>query len=296
MEPPPSPQRAATVHASSTPICCRRVAGNVPNSRTQLAARAARATGHAGRARAACASACCAHKPRFPRALAAACCCWLAARAAAAARAARACWQHVLLAARCLLLVVVVKISGLRHSDLENPRLIYKFPRPILAYKNSITAPRSRSATTTPVRSRSVTTTLVRSRTVTNDLPGYDSGPSLGATGTCRTMLGATGCLLLPQPHSSPAIAPFPDDVVALPQLALVDVTSTVIEGHDPARPNDYEDYRREKKKKKEVDAEISRELERRRQEEEEREMRERGNLVSTVLLWLMLIEIYLRG
>ncbi|KAK9183298.1 hypothetical protein WN944_026449 [Citrus x changshan-huyou] len=39
-----------------------------------------------------------------------------------------------------------------------------------------IYAPRSRSATTTPVRSRSVTTTLVRSRTVTNDLPDYDSG------------------------------------------------------------------------------------------------------------------------
>ncbi|KAH9726184.1 hypothetical protein KPL70_008163 [Citrus sinensis] len=37
-------------------------------------------------------------------------------------------------------------------------------------------APRSRSATTTPVRSRSVATTLARSRTVTNDLPGYDSG------------------------------------------------------------------------------------------------------------------------
>ncbi|KAH9757700.1 DNA-damage-repair/toleration protein DRT111 [Citrus sinensis] len=89
------------------------------------------------------------------------------------------------------------------------------------------------------------------------------------------------------RPHSSPAIAPSLDDVVALPQLALVDVTLTVIKEHDPARPNDYEDYRREKKKK-EVDAEISRELERRRQEEEEREMRERGNLVSTVLLWLM--------
>ncbi|KAK9215823.1 hypothetical protein WN944_007829 [Citrus x changshan-huyou] len=97
------------------------------------------------------------------------------------------------------------------------------------------------------------------------------------------------------RPHSSPAIAPSPDDVVALPQPALVDVTSTVIKEHDPARPNDYEDYRREKKKK-EVDAEISRELERRRQEEEEKEMRERGNLVSTVLLWLMLIEICLRG
>ncbi|KAH9658385.1 DNA-damage-repair/toleration protein DRT111 [Citrus sinensis] len=85
------------------------------------------------------------------------------------------------------------------------------------------------------------------------------------------------------RPHSSPAIAPSPDDVVELPQPALVDVTSTVIEEHDPARPNDYEDYRREKKKK-EVDVEINRELERRRQEEEEREMREKGNLVSTKL------------
>ncbi|KAK9210872.1 hypothetical protein WN943_000245 [Citrus x changshan-huyou] len=91
------------------------------------------------------------------------------------------------------------------------------------------------------------------------------------------------------RPHSSPAIAPSLDDVVALPQPALVDVTSTVIEGHDPARPNDYEDYRREKKKK-EVDAKISRELERRRQEEEEREMRERGNLVSTPIVVILVI------
>ncbi|KAL9423506.1 hypothetical protein AB3S75_035572 [Citrus x aurantiifolia] len=97
------------------------------------------------------------------------------------------------------------------------------------------------------------------------------------------------------RPHSSPAIAPSPDDVAALPQLALVGVTSTVIEEYDPARLNDYEDYRREKKKKA-VDAEIRRELERRRQEEKEREMRERGILVSKVLLWLMLIEIYLGG
>ncbi|KAL9411042.1 hypothetical protein AB3S75_044757 [Citrus x aurantiifolia] len=89
------------------------------------------------------------------------------------------------------------------------------------------------------------------------------------------------------RPHSSPAIAPSPDDVAALPQPALVGITSTVIEEYDPARPNDYEDYRREKKKKA-VDAEIRRELERRRQEEEEREIRERGSLVSKVLLWLM--------
>ncbi|KAK9209593.1 hypothetical protein WN944_001960 [Citrus x changshan-huyou] len=45
-----------------------------------------------------------------------------------------------------------------------------------IAGSDLIWAPRSRSATTTPVRSRSVTTTLVRSRTVTNDLLGYDSG------------------------------------------------------------------------------------------------------------------------
>ena len=48
-------------------------------------------------------------------------------------------------------------------------------------------------------------------------------------------------------------------------------VTSTVIEEYDPARPNDYEEYRREKKKKL-MEAEMRRELERRRQEEEERE------------------------
>ncbi|ONK61970.1 uncharacterized protein A4U43_C08F35470 [Asparagus officinalis] len=54
-------------------------------------------------------------------------------------------------------------------------------------------------------------------------------------------------------------------------QPALVGVTSTVIEEYDPARPNDYEDYRREKKRQA-VEAERKRELERRRREEEERE------------------------
>jgi len=50
-----------------------------------------------------------------------------------------------------------------------------------------------------------------------------------------------------------------------------VGVTSTVVEEYDPARPNDYEEYRREKKRRAR-EAELRRELERRQQEEEQRE------------------------
>ncbi|MCL7047307.1 hypothetical protein MKW94_008280 [Papaver nudicaule] len=59
--------------------------------------------------------------------------------------------------------------------------------------------------------------------------------------------------------------------VVVNQQPALVGVTSNVIEEYDPARPNAYEEYRREKKRKA-VEAEMNKEIERRRQEEEERE------------------------
>ncbi|KAI4306336.1 hypothetical protein L6164_029623 [Bauhinia variegata] len=73
------------------------------------------------------------------------------------------------------------------------------------------------------------------------------------------------------------AVAPSPvgADDVAQPHPALVGVQSTVIEEYDPARPNDYEEYRREKKRKAR-EAEMMKELEKRRQEEEERERRER--------------------
>jgi len=60
-----------------------------------------------------------------------------------------------------------------------------------------------------------------------------------------------------------------PDEVA--PQPELVGVNSVVVEEYDPARPNDYEDYRREKKRKA-MEAERLREIERRRQEEEEEE------------------------
>ena len=48
----------------------------------------------------------------------------------------------------------------------------------------------------------------------------------------------------------------------------MVGVTSSVIEEYDPARPNDYEEYRREKKRKA-VEAEMKRELDKRRSEKE---------------------------
>ncbi|KAM1571353.1 hypothetical protein EV2_037434 [Malus domestica] len=79
-----------------------------------------------------------------------------------------------------------------------------------------------------------------------------------------------------PKITASPVVALSPaviHDDVARPEL--VGVTSTVLEEYDPARPNDYEEYKRERKKKA-MEAEMRRELDRRRQEEEEKERRER--------------------
>ncbi|XVF23123.1 hypothetical protein REPUB_Repub13aG0010600 [Reevesia pubescens] len=72
---------------------------------------------------------------------------------------------------------------------------------------------------------------------------------------------------------ASPATAA-PEDMAQQPP-ALVGVTSSVMEEYDPARPNDYEEYRRERKMKA-MEEEMRRELDRRRREEEEREERER--------------------
>ncbi|XP_076939549.1 DNA-damage-repair/toleration protein 111-like [Bidens hawaiensis] len=58
-------------------------------------------------------------------------------------------------------------------------------------------------------------------------------------------------------------------------QPALVAVPSSVVEEYDPARPNDYEELKRERKRKA-AEAEIKREMDRRRKEEEEREIKDK--------------------
>eukprot|EP00262_Sarcandra_glabra_P004857 TRINITY_DN16104_c0_g1_i1.p1 TRINITY_DN16104_c0_g1~~TRINITY_DN16104_c0_g1_i1.p1 ORF type:complete len:384 (+),score=79.78 TRINITY_DN16104_c0_g1_i1:235-1386(+) len=98
----------------------------------------------------------------------------------------------------------------------------------------------------------SLLTPLTKSKTLT---------PSL-----LKTLTSANTSSILPNDHGT-VTQPF--------QPALVGVQSTVIEEYDPARPNDYEEYRREKKRRA-AEAEMKRELERRRREEEEREERER--------------------
>ncbi|KAD3337846.1 hypothetical protein E3N88_33367 [Mikania micrantha] len=85
--------------------------------------------------------------------------------------------------------------------------------------------------------------------------------------------------LIKPQQAKSrtPTITPVADVTTRSSsfQPALVGVTSSVVEEYDPARPNDYEEYKRERKRKA-AEAELKREIERRRQEEEEREKRDR--------------------
>nr|CAB3467073.1 unnamed protein product [Digitaria exilis] len=72
-------------------------------------------------------------------------------------------------------------------------------------------------------------------------------------------------------PAAAPSIVAAEPAPVTSFQPAFVAVQSTVLEEYDPARPNDYEDYRKDKLRRAK-EAELAKELERRRREEQERE------------------------
>ncbi|KAF8092835.1 hypothetical protein N665_0400s0034 [Sinapis alba] len=84
----------------------------------------------------------------------------------------------------------------------------------------------------------------------------------------------------IPSQHYKPSfsqslLTPSKDASAPSSQPALVGVTSSVIEEYDPARPNDYEEYRREKKNKA-MEAEMKRELDNKRRHHEEEEVKEK--------------------
>ncbi|KAL9263498.1 DNA-damage-repair/toleration protein DRT111, chloroplastic-like protein [Drosera capensis] len=79
----------------------------------------------------------------------------------------------------------------------------------------------------------------------------------------------------LTNPNLNPNPPPPPQTSASSFQPALVGVTASVVEEYDPARPNDYEEYRRERRRKA-AEAEVRREMEKRRQEEEEWDRKEK--------------------
>ncbi|XP_047972547.1 DNA-damage-repair/toleration protein DRT111, chloroplastic [Salvia hispanica] len=103
---------------------------------------------------------------------------------------------------------------------------------------------------------------------------------------TLRKPFAPPQTILRPKPpHPKPIPPPLsnkpadenrnPNPTAAAFQPALVGVTSSVVEEYDPARPNDYEEYRHERKRKQ-AEAELRKELEERERREREREDRER--------------------
>uniref|UniRef100_A0ACD5TRV1 Uncharacterized protein n=1 Tax=Avena sativa TaxID=4498 RepID=A0ACD5TRV1_AVESA len=117
--------------------------------------------------------------------------------------------------------------------------------------------------------------------------PGDDDKPSASvwssatkmAPPTLRkpsaTFVPPTSLLRNPRPKATTTVQQQPPlTTTSFHPAALVAVQSTVLEEYDPARPNDYEDYRKERLRRAK-DAEVRKELERRRRDEEEREQRE---------------------
>jgi splicing factor 45 len=74
---------------------------------------------------------------------------------------------------------------------------------------------------------------------------------------------------------AAPASAPVVEVAAPAPAASFQPAFVAVLQDYDPARPNDYDNYRKEKLRRAK-EAELNKELERRRREEREREARER--------------------
>ncbi|WOH12094.1 hypothetical protein DCAR_0831593 [Daucus carota subsp. sativus] len=130
------------------------------------------------------------------------------------------------------------------------------------------------SSTTDETKSQSNPTSNVWSSTVKMAPPTLRKPSSVFASPSVLQKAQAKSKPSASKPAMSVSVST-PVVAVVGREQALVGVTASVVEEYDPARPNDYEEYRREKRER-EKEIRVKRELDRRRVEEEERERRER--------------------
>nr|GEX02194.1 DNA-damage-repair/toleration protein DRT111, chloroplastic [Tanacetum cinerariifolium] len=86
----------------------------------------------------------------------------------------------------------------------------------------------------------------------------------------------------IPKPKTITTYTQPADVITTTNHPALVGVTSSVSQEYDPSRPNDYEDYKREKKRRQN-ELELKRELDRRRKIEEENEKQKKVEVEKDV-------------
>ncbi|KAL3695894.1 hypothetical protein R1sor_009970 [Riccia sorocarpa] len=101
--------------------------------------------------------------------------------------------------------------------------------------------------------------------------PKAAAAPAISTPFTPIGKIRSFGILDSPQVVSVPEVEREFKPPSPPPQPALVGASAAVVEEYDPARPNDYDEYCRERRRRK-IEEEMRREVERRRIEEEEKE------------------------